>query len=64
MSEIFLFISTLHLKQQTNIICAFLVQNLKLVYVAISFSDVYFAVIESFMLYKTENDQTKYFVQN
>ena len=64
MSGIFLFISTLHLKQQTNIICAFLVQNLKLVYVAISFSDVYFAVIESFMLYTTENDQTKYFVQN
>ena len=64
MSGIFLFISTLHLKQQTNIICAFLVQNLKLVYVAISFSDVYFAVRESFMLYTTENDQKKYFVQN
>ena len=53
MSPIFSFISTLYLKQQPIFFGAFPVQNMKIVYLAISFSDVYFAARGRFIQLKT-----------
>ena len=61
MSAIFLFISTLYLKQQTNILRCFSVLKFQK---SLFKNNLFRYILRSEKVYTAENDQIKYFTQN
>ena len=61
MSAIFLFISTLYLKQQTNILRCFSILKFQK---SLFKKNLFRYVFRSEKVYTAENDQIKYFTQN